>query len=60
MNDWDVRVVEGSSEQMVLPSDSVHLVLTDPPYHDDVQYAELSARYAHGRALRTRRLQEKP
>ncbi len=43
MNEWDVRVVEGSSEQMVLPSNSVHLVLTDPPYHDDVQYAELSA-----------------
>lgn len=42
MNEWDVRVVEGSSEQMVLPSNSVHLVLTDPPYHDDVQYAELS------------------
>ncbi|MEU8419330.1 hypothetical protein AB0C15_00445 [Micromonospora sp. NPDC048835] len=42
MNEWDVRVVEGSSEQMVLPANSVHLALTDPPYHDDVQYAELS------------------
>lgn len=42
MKEWDVRVVEGSSEQMVLPPNSVHLALTDPPYHDDVQYAELS------------------
>jgi 16S rRNA G966 N2-methylase RsmD len=38
----DVRVAEGSSERMVLPTASADLVLTDPPYHDDVQYAELS------------------
>ena len=38
----DVRVVEGSSERLVLPDASVDLVLTDPPYHDDVQYGELS------------------
>jgi len=38
----DVRVVQGSSEQMVMPDKSVDLVLTDPPYHDDVQYDELS------------------
>jgi putative DNA methylase len=38
----DVRVVEGSSERLLLPDESVHLVLTDPPYHDDVQYSELS------------------
>lgn len=37
-----VHVVEGSSERMLLPSDSADLVLTDPPYHDDVQYGELS------------------
>lgn len=37
-----VRVVEGSSERMLLPSRSADLVLTDPPYHDDVQYSELS------------------
>jgi putative DNA methylase len=43
MGDWDARVVEGSSECMRLPTGSVHLALTDPPYHDDVQYAELSA-----------------
>lgn len=40
--DADVRVVEGSSERMLLPAASVELVLTDPPYHDDVQYSELS------------------
>lgn len=38
----DLRVVEGSSERMLLPAGSVDLVLTDPPYHDDVQYSELS------------------
>src|SRR6185295_5679337 len=38
----DARVVEGSSERMSLPGRSVDLVLTDPPYHDDVQYDELS------------------
>jgi putative DNA methylase len=27
---------------MLLPAGSVDLVLTDPPYHDDVQYSELS------------------
>ena len=43
MGDWDARVVEGSSERMRLPTGSVHLALTDPPYHDDVQYSELSA-----------------
>jgi putative DNA methylase len=43
MGDWDARVVEGSSERMLLPTGSVHLALTDPPYHDDVQYSELSA-----------------
>lgn len=38
----DVLVVAGSSERQLLPSGSVDLVLTDPPYHDDVQYGELS------------------
>jgi adenine-specific DNA methylase len=35
-------VVLGSSKRMLLPDHSVELVLTDPPYHDDVQYHELS------------------
>lgn len=38
----DVRVVVGSSEGQELPDGVVDLVLTDPPYHDDVQYGELS------------------
>ena len=42
MFDADVRVVEGSSEQLLIPDDCVDLVLTDPPYYDDVQYSELS------------------
>jgi SAM-dependent methyltransferase len=38
----DAYLVEGSSERISLPSGSADLVLTDPPYHDDVQYDELS------------------
>lgn len=38
----NVLVVEGSSERLVLPQDSVDLVFTDPPYHDDVRYGDLS------------------
>jgi putative DNA methylase len=40
--DVDVTVVQGSSERQLLADRSVHLALTDPPYHDDVQYGELS------------------
>lgn len=36
-------VVQGSSTSQLLPDGSVDLVLTDPPYFDDVQYAELGA-----------------
>ena len=39
----DIRVVEGSSVRMLLTQRSADLILTDPPYHDDVQYRELSA-----------------
>lgn len=42
MNGHDVRVVEGDSRHIVLPENSADVVLTDPPYHDDVQYGELS------------------
>jgi putative DNA methylase len=35
-------IVAGSSEHILLPNRSVDVVLTDPPYHDDVQYHELS------------------
>lgn len=41
-HDADVTVVQGSSERQALRDNSVHLALTDPPYHDDVQYGELS------------------
>lgn len=36
-------VSTGSSERQRLQDSSVDLVLTDPPYFDDVQYAELAA-----------------
>jgi len=36
------QVRRGTSERTGLDDGSVDLVLTDPPYHDDVQYAELS------------------
>ena len=37
-----VTVGWGSSETLALPDRCADLVLTDPPYHDDVQYSELS------------------
>ena len=37
------RVVAGSSEEIALPDNEVPLVFTDPPYHDDVRYGDLSA-----------------
>lgn len=36
-------IVHGSSTRQLLPDQSIDLVLTDPPYFDDVQYAELGA-----------------
>jgi len=35
-------IVKGSSERTLLPSSSTDIIITDPPYHDDVQYHELS------------------
>lgn len=40
--DLDLRVVEGSSARLVVPDASLDFVVTDPPYHDDVHYGELS------------------
>lgn len=40
--DWDVMVATGSSRSQALPSRSVNIVITDPPYYDDVQYGELA------------------
>lgn len=41
-SDWDVLVTTGSSSKQLLPDQSVTVVLTDPPYFDDVQYGELA------------------
>ena len=38
-----VVLAEGSSESQRPRNNSIDLVLTDPPYFDDVQYAELAA-----------------
>ncbi len=38
----DARVVIGGSQRLTVPAASFDAVVTDPPYHDDVQYAELS------------------
>lgn len=56
-DETDVRVVEGSSEQIPLPDSSIDLVLTDPPYHDDIQYDELSLPFRAWAGMNTARLQ---
>lgn len=38
----DARVVVGSSERLSVPAGTLDAVVTDPPYHDDVHYGELS------------------
>jgi adenine-specific DNA methylase len=38
----DARVVAGGSQRMVLPAGRLDAAISDPPYHDDVHYAELS------------------
>jgi SAM-dependent methyltransferase len=38
----DARIVCGSSERLLLNAQSADLIWTDPPYHDDVRYGELS------------------
>ena len=45
-------VVTGSSERQALRSGVAQLVFTDPPYHDDLQYGELS-RLFHAWMMRT-------
>ncbi len=40
--DWDVLVTTGSSVRQELRDQSVSVVITDPPYFDDVQYGELA------------------
>jgi putative DNA methylase len=50
------RIVEGSSERLTLPNDCIDLVLTDPPYHDDVHYDELSILFRVWAGLNIERL----
>ncbi|MEI2700387.1 MAG: hypothetical protein V9E94_19410 [Microthrixaceae bacterium] len=38
----DAVITVGSSSRMTLPTGSLDAAITDPPYHDDVQYGELS------------------
>jgi len=38
----DARVVAGGSQRLVLPTGILDAIITDPPYHDDVHYGELS------------------
>lgn len=45
----------GSSENIALPDGQVDLVLTDPPYHDDVHYADLSLPFRAWSRLSTSR-----
>ena len=53
-----IHIVNGSSTHLLLPTGSVDLVVTDPPYHDDVQYGELSLLFRAWAALSTGRLAE--
>ena len=48
------RVALGSSVRMAIPSGAADLVLTDPPYHDDIQYSELSTPFRAWSSLPTR------
>lgn len=52
----DARIVEGSSHRLLIPDNSAGLVLTDPPYHDDVQYDELSLLFRAWAGLSTSQL----
>lgn len=38
----DARVVCGASQRLNVPTGTLDAVVTDPPYHDDVHYGELS------------------
>lgn len=54
----DVTVIEGSSERMALPDAALDLIVTDPPYHDDVEYDELSLPFRAWSQLSLARLTE--
>ncbi|WP_143258320.1 hypothetical protein [Burkholderia cenocepacia] len=40
--DWDILIATGSSAKQALRDGSVSVVVTDPPYFEDVQYGELA------------------
>lgn len=40
-----LTVVTGPSSRIPVPDRSVDLILTDPPYHDDVQYSQLATMF---------------
>ena len=40
--DWDILVAVGSSAKQELRDGAATVILTDPPYFDDVQYGELA------------------
>ncbi|GEM_PF-1042286 len=40
--DWDIMIATGSSTRQALRDSSVSVVVTDPPYFEDVQYGELA------------------
>jgi hypothetical protein len=52
----DVRVVEGSSRRLLIPTGHLDAVITDPPYADDVHYSELSDLFRAWAAVPTGRL----
>jgi putative DNA methylase len=52
----DVRVVAGSSVRLAISKASIDLVCTDPPYHDDVMYGELSEVFRAWAGMGSRRL----
>lgn len=51
-----LTVVTGSSTRIPVPDRTIDVVLTDPPYHDDVQYAELASLFRSWDGQRVGRL----
>ncbi len=45
LDNTDALIVTGSSTRVPLLDDTVDLVLTDPPYYDDLQYGQLAMPY---------------
>lgn len=41
-NTCDYCIINGSSDSLPLPDESIDVIITDPPYGSNVQYAELS------------------